>query len=413
MAAQYSTSGGEELAPSSQTRPASLIATSEGSAPQPISNSTAGVEWQLKSLPSRPQLPSLDVVGQTPPQEAKLPPGALPSANTNVQLRPITPGIGVSSLHRGGAYVEEDAGQRKRLLGELNRRPNDDDGVGTPKQPRLQATHDNVSGQAHRSVARRRLERSSSCSTSKHKLAAPIPTKPIGRRFVRTRGHDNQAGRPASRIMSLPRTAKQKHPQSRRDSFPRGASRDRRGRKQLQDHRAGPVQPVTVRTRPTTPAASNRGSDADPYQTAPSQRSVGLSPSARQVPKAFACEQCSQELVELLRWFRKHVEATNTPGRQPDPPMQPTVGSSEVEMVAAGTSSDDDSFSESGICHTDSVGSQSRSGVGGGRRARWTRLEESRLIAYRQEDKDWAWIARPLKRSEGAIKQHWGIMGEK
>jgi len=40
----------------------------------------------------------------------------------------------------------------------------------------------------------------------------------------------------------------------------------------------------------------------------------------------------------------------------------------------------------------------------------WSGLEEQRLRAYRKLGKDWPWIASKIGRTEGAVKQHWGIM---
>ena len=40
----------------------------------------------------------------------------------------------------------------------------------------------------------------------------------------------------------------------------------------------------------------------------------------------------------------------------------------------------------------------------------WSDLEEQRLRAYRKLGKEWLWIASKIGRTEGAVKQHWGIM---
>lgn len=45
-----------------------------------------------------------------------------------------------------------------------------------------------------------------------------------------------------------------------------------------------------------------------------------------------------------------------------------------------------------------------------GQLRKWTSLEESRLRAYKKEDKSDLWIAAILKRSENAVFQHWNIM---
>ncbi|KAK1838681.1 hypothetical protein CCHR01_18694 [Colletotrichum chrysophilum] len=45
-------------------------------------------------------------------------------------------------------------------------------------------------------------------------------------------------------------------------------------------------------------------------------------------------------------------------------------------------------------------------------RLRWTPLDELRLRAWVQEEKEWLWIAGNLKRSEQAVIQHWKIMGK-
>ncbi|KAK2778380.1 hypothetical protein CKAH01_11777 [Colletotrichum kahawae] len=44
------------------------------------------------------------------------------------------------------------------------------------------------------------------------------------------------------------------------------------------------------------------------------------------------------------------------------------------------------------------------------KRLRWTPLEELRLRAWVQEEKEWSWIAGKLRRSEQGAFQHWAIM---
>lgn len=49
----------------------------------------------------------------------------------------------------------------------------------------------------------------------------------------------------------------------------------------------------------------------------------------------------------------------------------------------------------------------------GGKRRRWSNLEERRLRAWMQEGMDWVWISKRLGRSEAAVSQHWKIMTQK
>lgn len=46
----------------------------------------------------------------------------------------------------------------------------------------------------------------------------------------------------------------------------------------------------------------------------------------------------------------------------------------------------------------------------GGRRVRWSPLEEQRLRSWVKEDKDWPWMAARLGRTEAAVAQHWRLM---
>jgi hypothetical protein len=107
--------------------------------------------------------------------------------------------------------------------------------------------------------------------------------------------------------------------------------------------------------------------------------------------------------------------------------MQPIVAlpdPGKTEMVESVTLCDHDSSSEDGgNCESDSnlsesakdsgdsdIGDSARSKRRGKVTGRWSTYEEARLRAYIREDESWSWIASKLRRSETAVKQHWGIM---
>ncbi|KAJ3562894.1 hypothetical protein NPX13_g8389 [Xylaria arbuscula] len=51
-----------------------------------------------------------------------------------------------------------------------------------------------------------------------------------------------------------------------------------------------------------------------------------------------------------------------------------------------------------------------KSGITMSKKRRWEPLEEARLRAWAMEKKEWSWIAKKLRRSPGAVSQHWGFM---
>ncbi|KAF6816728.1 hypothetical protein CPLU01_13783 [Colletotrichum plurivorum] len=101
-----------------------------------------------------------------------------------------------------------------------------------------------------------------------------------------------------------------------------------------------------------------------------------------------------------------------------DHAVEAAIGPSNVETVESDKGSDDsdgDGNSESDSSssdHSDSPDIPDEK-VKRPQRLRWTPLDESRLRAWVQEEKEWSWIAGKLKRSEQAVLQHWKIMGER
>lgn len=92
-----------------------------------------------------------------------------------------------------------------------------------------------------------------------------------------------------------------------------------------------------------------------------------------------------------------------------------TVGLPNSEIFQDDESSDEnseDSHSESADVNSDQGDNPDVPEQKGKRhkRFRWTTLDELRLRAWVQEEKDWSWIAGKLQRSEQAVIQHWAIM---
>ncbi|KAK0617922.1 hypothetical protein B0T17DRAFT_618572 [Bombardia bombarda] len=129
--------------------------------------------------------------------------------------------------------------------------------------------------------------------------------------------------------------------------------------------------------------------------------------------------------------IRDYAREMVTAGERYEHLAQPTTilpGSGETERTDSVTS-DSDSFSDEDEeeCHSDlsegaaetNAESDSNDGSGskrggqvGGKRARWSPLEEQRLRSWVKEDKDWPWIATRLGRTEPAVAQHWRVMNQ-
>ncbi|KAI0831529.1 hypothetical protein F5Y06DRAFT_201884 [Hypoxylon sp. FL0890] len=75
---------------------------------------------------------------------------------------------------------------------------------------------------------------------------------------------------------------------------------------------------------------------------------------------------------------------------------------------ASDTESSDEDSDNSSSCRSESP----NSGVIMSKKRRWEPLEEARLRAWVIEKKEWSWIAKKLKRSPGAVSQHWGFMSK-
>jgi hypothetical protein len=231
MAAQYSSSGCDDVVHSSQTRPASPITDSEGSSVEQISLDRP----KRRSMSVVRRVPSPDPVEQIPPKETNLSPGALPSATGNGQRKPARPVGAVTGSKRGGTRADGQAVQQKRRFGEGSTSAlKDGDGARTAKRAKLRAIHNSALVRDHHSVAESELDRRSSCSSSEDELGVMIP-KPVGRRLVRPLGAVNTR-RHNSRPIS-PSTPERI--QTRRGAIPQGGSSD--GRRQLQNHRAGSI----------------------------------------------------------------------------------------------------------------------------------------------------------------------------
>ncbi|KAI3326468.1 hypothetical protein HD806DRAFT_408468 [Xylariaceae sp. AK1471] len=87
-----------------------------------------------------------------------------------------------------------------------------------------------------------------------------------------------------------------------------------------------------------------------------------------------------------------------------------TPGTSEHDggNNTSDTESSDEDSDNSSSCRSESP----NSGVTMSKKRRWEPLEEARLRAWVIEKKEWSWIAKKLKRSPGAVSQHWGFMSK-
>lgn len=453
MAAQYSMSGRDDVVLRSEPRPASPSANSEGSCVMRITRH--GTKRHSVPVMYRAHLPSPGPVEQIPPGEACPSPDALRGATRNGHRRPVRPVGTMTGSKGGGARTEEPAGQQKRRFG-MGSTPALEDGVSarTAKRAKLRATHNSALGRDHDSVAKTKPDRSP-YSESEDELAITTPTKPVGTRLTRPRGTSLRS----SRTASSPRTPDRIH--SRLDSISQGGIQNvsRRG------------QPITPRTRPSTPVSNNPSLDAVHCLNVLGERSCGLSLSAGQMQKddCHACGFSARRLLQMTdrawRWlpkddavfealFKNKDQLVDTEKcavmlrlclgtirdygmglaaaeNQPNDAVQPIValpGPGEtvdsVLLPSDNFFSDGDSQCDSNIPESPKNSSDSdvtsvwqRGQNCGGKRARWTPLEECRLKTWMkerpwpEEDQKWQWIATRLRRSETAVKQHWMIMG--
>ncbi|KAI3558858.1 hypothetical protein CABS02_00898 [Colletotrichum abscissum] len=99
--------------------------------------------------------------------------------------------------------------------------------------------------------------------------------------------------------------------------------------------------------------------------------------------------------------------------------VEAVIGPSNAETVQNDESSDNSDDDSDGASGSESESISSNLSVsphvlgekaGVSKRIRWTRLDELRLRAWVQEEKEWSWIAGKLERSEQAVSQHWKIM---
>ncbi|KAK5636804.1 hypothetical protein RRF57_012516 [Xylaria bambusicola] len=72
--------------------------------------------------------------------------------------------------------------------------------------------------------------------------------------------------------------------------------------------------------------------------------------------------------------------------------------------------SDTDSSGEDSDSSCSCQSESPKSGITMSKKRRWEPLEEARLRAWVMEKKEWSWIAKKLRRSPGAVSQHWGFM---
>ncbi|KAK7434450.1 hypothetical protein CaCOL14_012790 [Colletotrichum acutatum] len=105
--------------------------------------------------------------------------------------------------------------------------------------------------------------------------------------------------------------------------------------------------------------------------------------------------------------------------RNHDHTVEAVIGPSNAETVKNDESSDNSDNDSEGASGSESESSSSDLSVspdipgkraGMTKRLRWTHLDELRLRAWIQEEKEWSWIAGKLDRSEQAVLQHWKIM---
>ncbi|KAI0818409.1 hypothetical protein GGR55DRAFT_75940 [Xylaria sp. FL0064] len=80
------------------------------------------------------------------------------------------------------------------------------------------------------------------------------------------------------------------------------------------------------------------------------------------------------------------------------------------ERDGGNNTSDTDSSSEDSDNSRSCQSESPKSGVIMSKKRRWEPLEEARLRAWVMEKKEWSWIAKKLRRSPGAVSQHWGFM---
>ncbi|KXH38317.1 hypothetical protein CSAL01_11444 [Colletotrichum salicis] len=146
---------------------------------------------------------------------------------------------------------------------------------------------------------------------------------------------------------------------------------------------------------------------------APQARTLRALPSRQRQRPPIMTETTSSLLG---RSFEKL--ASKVPTEYP-PLLSLPHGPSNAETVKNDESSDNSDNDSEGASGSESESSSSDLSVspdipgkraGMTKRLRWTHLDELRLRAWIQEEKEWSWIAGKLDRSEQTVLQHWKIM---
>ncbi|KAI3335326.1 hypothetical protein F4824DRAFT_154387 [Ustulina deusta] len=110
---------------------------------------------------------------------------------------------------------------------------------------------------------------------------------------------------------------------------------------------------------------------------------------------ATACNHAHDARVRVYTSDSDHVSTSDT--------SEHDGGNNTSDTDSSGEDSDN-----SRSCQSESP----NSGVTMSKKRRWEPLEEARLRAWVMEKKEWSWIAKKLRRSPGAVSQHWGFMSK-